>query len=261
MVEQLREITEDSLVLGMETVLRSYRVLIGQGSLMSRVSQNLDFSVMLTTERYASLVHEVLRPDAIRRSKHKLFISVTDWGTGTLKLFDNAHMTDSDASLVVRASSAIPGVFPPVRIGSHVLVDGGVLMNTPLRPAIDAGAQIISVIELQAEVRASGLEQTTGTLSILDRMIAASAEYAIRSDIETARRVNSEIDDEGEVGEMHRRKHHHKVSIHRFRPKYPLGSAAGMLNMSAANLNEFMDLGYQAAKAHDCKLSKCVLAH
>ncbi|HEY5971113.1 MAG TPA: patatin-like phospholipase family protein, partial [Pseudoxanthomonas sp.] len=32
----------------------------------------------------------------------------------------------------VLASTAIPGVFPPVKIGSHTLVDGGVANNAPI---------------------------------------------------------------------------------------------------------------------------------
>jgi predicted acylesterase/phospholipase RssA len=260
MLSQLREITEDSLVIGRETILRSYRVLSSTGSLMSRVSNNLDFSVWLATERYGQLVQDVIRPKAIRESRHKLLINVTDWTTGTLRLYDNTHMTDKEAPLVVQASSAIPGVFPPVRIGEHVLVDGGVLMNTPLRPAIDAGAEVISIIELQPDVALKAIDHTTGTLSILDRIIATSSGFAIKSDIETARRVNSEIDDPGELGEMHREKHHHKVSIHRFRPKALLGTAAGMLNMAAANLNQFIQLGYEAARDHNCRESHCVIA-
>jgi len=38
------------------------------------------------------------------------------------------------------ASSAMPGIFPPVRIGDRWLVDGSVASDTPIGPAVKAGA-------------------------------------------------------------------------------------------------------------------------
>ena len=37
------------------------------------------------------------------------------------------------------ASASIPGVFPSVKVGEHTLMDGGVVNNTPISNAIDAG--------------------------------------------------------------------------------------------------------------------------
>jgi NTE family protein len=47
----------------------------------------------------------------------------------------------------IRATSAIPGVMPPVPDGDHLLVDGGVLNNLPLDVARDLapGGQIVAV--------------------------------------------------------------------------------------------------------------------
>ncbi len=46
----------------------------------------------------------------------------------------------------LRASTAIPGVFPPVRIGHHYLMDGGVANNAPLSHAIDLGADLVYLL-------------------------------------------------------------------------------------------------------------------
>ena len=46
----------------------------------------------------------------------------------------------------VLASTAIPGVFPPVLIGGRSLIDGGVANNTPISSAIGLGAQRIVVL-------------------------------------------------------------------------------------------------------------------
>ena len=46
----------------------------------------------------------------------------------------------------VLASSAIPGVFPPVKLGSQWLMDGGVANNAPISVAVGLGAKRIIVL-------------------------------------------------------------------------------------------------------------------
>ena len=79
-------------------------------------------------------------------------------------------MTDQLGPLVIMASTAIPGFFPPVEVGSQAFVDGGVLMNTPLQPAIDAGADILHVIYLDPEVENIPLGHLENTLETMYRM-------------------------------------------------------------------------------------------
>jgi NTE family protein len=55
----------------------------------------------------------------------------------------------------VRASSAIPGAFPSVHVGTPELargwyVDGGTRLNTPIKPALALGAERVIVIALNA---------------------------------------------------------------------------------------------------------------
>lgn len=49
----------------------------------------------------------------------------------------------------VLAAAAIPGVLPAVRRGEHVLVDGGVVNNTPISHAVELGAERIYVLSTQ----------------------------------------------------------------------------------------------------------------
>jgi NTE family protein len=44
------------------------------------------------------------------------------------------------------AACSIPGVFPPVPIGDKLLIDGGVVNNTPIRHAVELGAERIYVL-------------------------------------------------------------------------------------------------------------------
>lgn len=112
---------------------------------------------------------------------HAFIISATRLETGTNELF-----VDSAAQLALRplgnarvaqaritarhllASSALPLLFPPVHIGDHTYVDGGLRANTPLRPVISAGVRRALILGVQAQAgQAAPLHQVTPTLPFL----------------------------------------------------------------------------------------------
>lgn len=55
-------------------------------------------------------------------------------------------LTTGPSGESVLASAAIPGLFPPVRIGERLLVDGAVANNTPIATAIALGARRVIVL-------------------------------------------------------------------------------------------------------------------
>lgn len=56
------------------------------------------------------------------------------------------RLSSGSAVESVLASAAVPGIFPPVRIGGQDLMDGAIAANTPLRLAVQLGAQRIVVL-------------------------------------------------------------------------------------------------------------------
>jgi NTE family protein len=55
-------------------------------------------------------------------------------------------LSKGDAVTALLASAAIPGVFPPVKSGGKMLIDGGVASNTPIATAISLGAERVIVL-------------------------------------------------------------------------------------------------------------------
>ncbi len=45
-----------------------------------------------------------------------------------------------------QASAAIPGIFPPVKMGKKLLVDGGVTANVPINACIELGADVVIAV-------------------------------------------------------------------------------------------------------------------
>lgn len=59
---------------------------------------------------------------------------------------DEVRLSSGPVVDAVLASTAIPGVFPPVRLANRLLVDGGVANNTPISTAISLGATRVIVL-------------------------------------------------------------------------------------------------------------------
>jgi NTE family protein len=60
-----------------------------------------------------------------------------------------AVLREGPAIDAIVAACAIPGVFPPVQIGERLLIDGGVVNNTPIRHAVELGAERVYVLPTQ----------------------------------------------------------------------------------------------------------------
>ena len=65
------------------------------------------------------------------------------------------RLSAGPAAPALLAASAVPGLLPPVRLGAALLVDGGVVNNTPISHAIELGAERIYVLPTQGPDRGS----------------------------------------------------------------------------------------------------------
>ena len=88
-----------------------------------------------------ALIRERIPYERIEDSTIPLHVMATDVITGAEVRISRGSVADA-----LRASTAIPGVFPPVRIGHHYLMDGGVANNAPVSQAIDLGADVVYVL-------------------------------------------------------------------------------------------------------------------
>lgn len=71
-----------------------------------------------------------------------LTVVATDLADGSEVLIERGPLVPA-----LVASSAMPGAFPPVKLGGRWLIDGGIAMDTPIGPAVEAGADEVWVLE------------------------------------------------------------------------------------------------------------------
>jgi NTE family protein len=62
---------------------------------------------------------------------------------------DEAVLSEGPARDSIVAACSIPGILPPVAIGDRLLIDGGVVNNTPIGHAVELGAERIYVLPTQ----------------------------------------------------------------------------------------------------------------
>lgn len=86
------------------------------------------------------------RSDDFRDLTHELLLTATDLDTAERVVFGQAGFDDVPISTAVRASTALPMVYQPVRIGDRELVDGGIVSTTNLDLAVEAGARLLVVV-------------------------------------------------------------------------------------------------------------------
>jgi len=72
-----------------------------------------------------------------------LAIMTTDLETGSKVVFKSGNVIDT-----VLASSCMPGLFIPVKIGGLMLVDGGIVENVPISPLKGLGADVVIGVNL-----------------------------------------------------------------------------------------------------------------
>jgi NTE family protein len=103
-------------------------------------------------------------------------VVATDLRTGQGVLFQRG-----DTGLAVRASSAVPSVFSPVKIGEREYVDGGLVAPVPVRYAKQMGAELIIAVDISAAPEGNAFDGTVAVLLQTFAIMGKSInEYALQ---------------------------------------------------------------------------------
>ena len=76
----------------------------------------------------------------------ELYLAATDLDTCERIVFGAEGWDDVPISTAVRASTALPMVYKPVRVRDRELIDGGIVSTTNLDIAVEAGAKFVVVV-------------------------------------------------------------------------------------------------------------------
>lgn len=89
----------------------------------------------------------------------------TDLQSGKAHVFRNGPL-----SLALRSTMSLPGIFTPVRSGSHIYADGGLLNNLPVNVAKEMGADVVLAVHLDSS--SFDPEKPLSSFAVLSRSIS-----------------------------------------------------------------------------------------
>jgi len=101
--------------------------------------------------RLARRLAEAIGTTSIEELPVRFAAIATEVGTG-----HEIWLTRGALSLAMRASYALPGLFPPVRLGGRWLVDGALVNPVPVSAARAFGARVVIAVNLDADRFARG---------------------------------------------------------------------------------------------------------
>ena len=125
---------------------------------------------LIRGEALARYVREQTGNRPIEQMKLPLGIVATDLDSGVGILFRRG-----DTGSAVRASSAVPAVFQPVKIGTREYVDGGLVSPVPVRYAKQMGAEFVIAVDISSPpdgaVTSDVMKMLLQTFAIMGRSI------------------------------------------------------------------------------------------
>lgn len=150
-------------------------------------------------------------------------------------------MSNNELIDVLMATAAVPIAFPPRQLhGSGLWVDGGLVRNTPMRAAVDRGAEEIFMVLLHPEqVNVCPTNMWQLLARCLDIVLDASA----RKELEVAQLYNRLIEQGSEEATGMR-----SVRIELFQPRKPVNMT--LLEIDPTVSKKLIQQGYEDAMDH-----------
>jgi NTE family protein len=125
---------------------------------------------VLKGEALQNYVNKAINNLPMEKMKIPFGAVATDLNSGAPVLFRRGN-----TGVAVRASSAVPSVFQPVKIGGHSYVDGGLVSPVPVRFAREMGADFVIAVNISsqpdAQPSSSSLEVLLQTFAIMGQSI------------------------------------------------------------------------------------------
>jgi len=125
---------------------------------------------VLKGEALQGYVNKTVNNVPLEKLKMRYGAVATDLNTGFPILFERGN-----TGLAVRASSAVPSIFQPVKIGDRYYVDGGLVSPVPVRFARQMGADFIIAVNISTQADAqpatSSVEVLLQTFTIMGQSI------------------------------------------------------------------------------------------
>ena len=131
------------------------------------------------------LIDDSVRVEAFEDLKIPFYVSTAELQTGTHRIFDSGPLRP-----VLLATTALPGVFPPVELDGALMVDGGIVSNVPTSPAVRARPRRMFILDVSRPV-SNRFPQTP--LGVIIQAFNITRNLCTSRDIEAARALSGAV--------------------------------------------------------------------
>lgn len=183
-----------------------------------------------------NLLKSTIDLDKIRSSGKRVSVGTVSLSSGKYTIFDQTsdHFVDA-----VIASASFPGMLTPVKFLGQLWTDGGVKEISPIKKAVEMGADVIDVIITSPHIRVKRFLENPSTVDVLKRSLDLSTDKIMANDIEKVEMYNSLA-----LAGLSEKKY---VKINILRPDYNL--IEDLLDFRPEKIQEMMEKGYTDAKS------------
>ena len=129
------------------------------------------------------------RTDDFRELRRRLYIVAAELNTGASAVFGSPGLDHIPISTAIRASTALPGLYPPVEIDGQVYADGALLRTMHASLVLEDGADLVFCVNplVAFDASAGGRRKANGTLT--ERGLAVVLGQTFRSLIQSRMQV------------------------------------------------------------------------
>ncbi len=190
---------------------------------------------VFNTQPLMDLIRKELDQKAVANSGRRLRVGSVSWNTG-----EYVVGTEQDPNLAdyVLASSSFPVFMTPIKVGDHLLTDGGVRNITPIGDAIRLGSTDIDVIMCSNPDLPEnwGTDKKKAIPDFLFRTLGLMSDEVARNDLQVCGLKN----DLAELGAPYK-----KINIRLIMPKQSLPGDS--LDFNQENIQKMIEIGYKQA--------------
>jgi hypothetical protein len=155
------------------------------------------------------------------------------------------------------------------------------VLNTPLLPAVDAGADILHAIYMDPDVSNIPSDDLGSALQTMYRMQVIGWARLINREVDHDKTLNGAVrilaqlepaaaqaiedffltrdPDSKFARRLLRPAERREITIHRYHPTENLGGLLGFINVARYRIERLIEDGFNDAVLHNCKASGCVL--
>lgn len=173
--------------------------------------------------------------DRIRAAGKQVNVGTVSLSSGKYTIFDQTSEHFVDA---VIASASFPGMLTPVEFLGQLWTDGGIKELSPIKKAVELGADIIDVIICNPKTRVKKFIENPTTVDVLKRSMDLSTDKIMANDIEKVEMYNILA-----LNGLTEKKY---VQLNIVRPD--LNLIEDLLDFRPEKIKEMMEKGYNDAK-------------